>query len=122
MRLQAVDSAKTCMLIRGDTRQGQFKRSITRVHPDRITPPGAFSCPSGYQKQGALGCQPIAVPQEANFVLVSAASGCSPTAIAAVEEAFKQWLSDPVNAIGVYTQSLQVLVKCSLLQAAAQVS
>jgi hypothetical protein len=105
----------TCMLIKGDTRQGRFLRTVIRTDPDWVGLPGTFLCPSGFdQAAGASVCVPITTVQQVTFALIATGT-CDAAAVESARAAVLAYLSDPVVSFGVYRPNLKLTADCVVL-------
>lgn len=103
------------MLIKGDTRDGRFLRTMVRTKVDKIGVPGSFMCPSGFEHiEGVSFCVPISTVQQVTFALIATGS-CDATAVESVRVAVMAHLSDPSVSFGVYTPNLNMDVHCIVL-------
>jgi hypothetical protein len=108
----------TCMLIKGDTREGRFLRTVVRTDPDRAGLPSSL-CPSGFDQAAGLSvCVPITTVQQVTFVLIVTGT-CDAAALEGVQAAVLAILSDPSVSFGVYTPTLKLTADCMVLSPSA---
>lgn len=108
----------TCMLIKGNTQQGRFMRTVVRTDPDRAGLPSSL-CPSGFDQTGGVSlCVPITTVQQVTFVLIVTGT-CDAAALESVCAAVLAILSDPAVSYGVYTPTLKLTADCMVVSPSA---
>lgn len=96
--LPAPQIATTCKLIRGDDRNGKFKRTVVRTDLDRIGLPIFYLClgDRATSNNDLTGCSPITTLGQVVFVLKKRTQ-CDAAFIAAAREQATAYLTTPTS-------------------------
>lgn len=64
-RVIKIQTAQTCILVKGNEQPGKFLRTVVRTDADNVGIKATFLCPSGYQVvPDSQQCMPITTPQQ----------------------------------------------------------